>query len=141
MESQIEKIRQKYWDGSTTLEEERLLKKSMLNEPTGTIEDRFFAELEKRKAVQGKKDFAIPKRKKTLIWQISSVAATIIILIALSIGFNNTNNNNQYVINNPEEAYDISREALLLVSSKLNKGKIYTGKIDKINDIKQTINK
>jgi hypothetical protein len=63
------------------------------------------------------------------------------VLIALSIGFNNTNNDNQYVINNPEEAYDISREALILVSSKLNKGKIYTGKIDKINDIKQTINK
>ena len=142
MESQISKLTKKYWEGNTSAEEERILKKGFQNQFSKSMESMFFAELEKRKAVSTSKNFTNPQRKTTIFRQISAVAAMIIVLVALAIGFYGENeNNNTYTINDPQEAYDISRQALMLVSSNLNKGKTYTKKIDKINVIKYNINK
>ncbi len=142
MESQINKQTKKYWEGNTSVEEERILKKGFQNQTSKTMESLFFAELENRKAVGSRKNFTNPQRKTTILWKISSAAAMIIVLVALTIGFySESENNNTYTINDPQEAYDISRQALMLVSSNLNKGKTYTKKIDKINVIKYNINK
>jgi len=142
MESQISKLTKKYWEGNTSAEEERILKKGFQNQFSKSMESMFFAELEKRKAVSTSKNFTNPQRKTTIFRQISAVAAMIIVLVALAIGFYGENeNNNTYTINDPQEAYDISRQALMLVSSNLNKGKTYTKKIDKINVIKYNNNK
>ncbi len=138
MESQIKELKQKYWEGNTSVEEERLLKKHFNKQTPSGMEDLFFAELEKQKSKNSTTSFSIPQNKTKILWQLSSAAATIIVLIALAIGFNKYNYNNEYIVNNPNEAYEISRQALLLVSSNLNKGKTYTTKIDKINNYKQT---
>jgi len=142
MESQIKKQTEKYWEGNTSAEEERILKKDFQNHSSKSVESMFFAELKKRKAVGSSKNFTNPQTKTTILWQISAAAAMIIVLVALAIGFySETENTNTYTINDPQEAYDISRQALMLVSSNLNKGKTYTKKIDKINVIKYNINK
>ena len=141
MESQIEKLKQKYWEGKTSVEEERILKKSLKNETSKSIEKQFFAELEKRKDVESSKKFTMPQRRMKILWQVSTVAATIIILITFAFGFLNTNNDDQFVIDDPEQAYKISQQALMLVSSKLNKGKPYSARMGKINEIKQIISK
>ena len=142
MESQINKQTKKYWEGNTSVVEERRLKKGFKNQSSKSMESMFFAELEKRKDISTSKNFTNPQRKTTMLWQISSAAAMIIVLVALSIGFySESENNNTYTINDPQEAYDISKQALMLVSSNLNKGKTYTKKIDKINVIKYSNNK
>ncbi len=141
MESQIEKLKQKYWEGKTSLDEEKQLKKSLENNTLDNFENRFFDELNKRKSITSDSKFKSPKTKIKLIWRISSFAATIAIIITLAIGLNNTDSSNQYAVNNPEEAYEISRQALMMVSSQLNRGKAYSLKLNKINTIKQTINK
>lgn len=141
MESQIEKLKQKYWEGKTSVEEERILKKSLQNETSSHLEKHFFAELEKRKSIESIKKFTLPPRRTKILWQVSTVAATIIILVTFAFGFLNTNNEDQFVIDDPQQAYEISQQALMLVSSKLNKGKTYSTRMDKINEIKQIINK
>lgn len=141
MESQIEKLKQKYWEGKTSVEEERILKKSLQNETSRHLEKHFFAELEKCKSIASSKKFTLPPRRTKILWQVSTVAATVVILITFAFGFLNSNNDDQFVIDDPQQAYEISHQALMLVSSKLNKGKTYSTRMGKINEIKQIINK
>jgi hypothetical protein len=140
MESQIDKLKQKYWEGSTSIEEEQLLKRSAQNQNPTSIENRFFAELENLKSVKSNNEFSIVNRKTKRQWQFISSAAIIAILITLGVVFHHPTSNNKFVVSDPHKAYEISQQALLLVSSNLNKGKTFTEKLDKINEIKQTIN-
>ncbi len=140
MESQIEKLKQKYWEGSTSVEEKRLLKRSTKNQKTLSIENKFFAELEKRKSVSSRSKFSIVNRNTKRLWQVISSAAIIVILITLGVVFDKSNSNNKFEVNDPHKAYTISQQALLLVSSNLNKGKTFTERLDKINEFKQTNN-
>ena len=40
----------------------------------------------------------------------------------------------------PKEAFEVTKASLMLVSEKLNKGLTYTGELDKINEAKEIIN-
>ncbi len=141
MESQIKELKQKYWGGSSTIEEEKLLKQLLKKENKTDAESSFFTEIAMRKSVETAKEFSHPKSKNRILWQLTSVAATVAILIALAIGFNNSSNNNQFAIDDPQQAYEISQQALMLVSSKLNKGKNYSARMDKINEVKNMVSK
>jgi len=141
MESQINKLREKYWRGETSVEEERKLKVLLNKQNEESPEKMFFKELETRKQEQGKIEFSYPKNRNAFIWKISSIAATIIILIAFTIGYNNYEKPDPYEIKNPQQAYEVSLEALRLVSSELNRAKTYSSRIEKINEVKKSINK
>lgn len=139
MESQNKNL--KYWEGKTSVEEERILKNHLKNETSKSMEQLYFAEIENRKAIKSTKHFSIPKRKTIGFWKISSVAATIAILIALTLNYGNFNKKDQFLVEDPQQAYEISQQALMLISTQLNKGKTYTAQMDKINEVKQIINK
>ena len=139
MESQIEKLRKKYWEGSTTLEEERLLKELLKAEGNTSADKVYFAELSRRNKSEQEIVFEHPERKNRLLLTISSVAATIIILVSLLIGFSGNEEKDQFAIDNPKQAYEISQQALLFVSAKLNKGKNYSAQMGKINEVKKMV--
>lgn len=139
MESQIEKLKQKYWEGKTSVEEEKMLKKYFQKGSSRKTEAGFFAEIAKRKSVESSVKFSLPQRKSRLMWQITTMAASILILIAFAIGLGNFNSKDQYAIDDTQQAYKITRQALMLVSTELNKGKTYCSKIDKINEVKQEV--
>ena len=139
MDSQSKNLQQKYWEGNSTIEEEKLLKQLLKKENKTDAESGYFAEIAKRKSIETPEEFSHPKSKNRILWQLSSIAATIAIIIALAIGFNNSNNNNQFAIDDPQQAYKISQQALMLVSSKLNKGKTYTARMGKINEVKNMV--
>ncbi len=141
MESQIKKLKQKYWEGKTSLQEEINLKTHFHKDLPLDNENAFFKEINKRKSVQADIQFVPPKRRNKMLWQLSSVAATIAIIIAFTINYRTNNNDNQFVVDDPQQAYEISMQALMMVSSELNKGKIYSTRMDKVNEIKQLINK
>ena len=141
MESQIKKLQDKYWAGKTSVEEEKELKELLKSQENESPEKIFFKEMEELKQDEVKIDFDYPKTKKTIIWKISSIAATIAILIAFAIGYSNYEDNDPFEITNPEQAYEVSLQALRLVSSELNKGKVYSSRIEKINEVKNSINK
>jgi len=141
MESQNNSLLQKYWEGRTSVDEEKELKNNLSQSSEKSMEDLFFAELTKRKAIESNHKFTIPKYKTFSIWKISSVAATIVVLIAVSLSFYNQSNSNKYVVNDPKKAYEISQQALMLVSSRLNNGKTYSENLNRINEVKKLINK
>lgn len=141
MELQIKKLKEKYWNGETTVEEEKELKTLLHKQEGNNPEKIFFEELEERKQDEGKIEFTYPKTRNNFIWKISSIAATIIILIAFAIGYNSYEQPDPYEITNPEQAYEVSLQALRLVSSELNKGMTYSSRIEKINEVKKSINK
>lgn len=139
MESQIKNLQKKYWEGNSSVEEEQLLKQLLKKENRTDAESAFFKEIAKQQSIKSKLVFPHPKKQNKILWQLTTVAATIAILIALTIGFNTSNNTNQFTIDDPQQAYEISQQALLLVSSKLNKGKTYSSKMDKINEVKNMV--
>jgi len=141
MESQIENLKQKFWKGKTSVEEEKMLKKHFQNESSSKTEAGFFAEIAKRKTIENNSEFSLPHKKNRLIWQITTMAASVLILVTLAFGLGNLNNKNPYTIDDPQQAFEISRKALMLVSTKLNKGRTYSAEIYKINEVKQIINK
>jgi hypothetical protein len=141
MESQIKKLQQKYWEGKTSVEEEKLLKNLLVNDSDKSPAGIFFTLINKRKKTKADVVFSMPKTKKRFLWQLSSIAAAIVILIAFAIGYNNYEQNDPYEITDPQQAYEISMQALMFVSTELNKGKVYSSQMEKINEVKQLINK
>lgn len=140
MESQIEKLRQKYWAGKTSVEEEKILRKHFGKKNSSKNETAYFKEIEKRKSRNSSLEFSQPHRKIEFAKIIATIAASIIILLAVTLGLEKLNNKNQYTIDDPQKAYEISKQALMLVSTELNKGKVYSSKMNKINKVKN-INK
>ncbi len=141
MESQIKKLQQKYWEGKTSVEEEKLLGSLLVNEADKSPAGLFFTALDQRKKTRADIEFVMPKNKKRFLWQFSSIAASIVILISLVIGYNSYKQSDPYEITDPQEAYNISMQALMMVSAELNKAKTYSSRIEKINEVKQLINK
>jgi hypothetical protein len=141
MESQIENLRQKYWEGKTSVEEESILKNLLKNESANSEEKMFFSEIEKQKAIKSNHQFSFPRRRNRSIWKIFSLAASILILVAFAFNYDNFNKQDQFIVDDPEMAFEISQQALMFVSTQLNKGKTYTAQMDKINEVKQIINK
>ena len=134
----MDKLREKYWKGETSVDEERLLKLSAKADDKNA-DDMFFKTLGQMKSNKKEIHFEIPKSKKRYLWSFTSIAASIIIIIGLAIGFNNNSKSDPYEIDDPELAYNITKEALMMVSGELNKGKNYSSRIDKINEVKTVL--
>jgi len=69
---------------------------------------------------------------------ISAAAAILILLFTIPFLFNNNQVNDQFAVEDPTEAYEITRASLMMVSNGLNKGKTYSKKeLNKFNDAKK----
>lgn len=140
MESQIEKLMEKYWAGETSVEEERLLKEHFRKNPSLTNEGTYFRALSKKQQLASGKRFAHPaKSRRKAQW---SAAAVIVIgiMAALMVFQDAKTQQREFVVEDPQEAYEITRKALLMVSSGLNEGKTYSGELKKINKAEELIN-
>ncbi len=144
---EIDVLIEKYWQGETTLEEEKILKE-FLNQPE--LPEKYqhlvmlFSYYGHAASIEMKTariDALYPNtsirwyERSWVKW--SSVAATIVVLVGISyfLLFNHekkigqSNPNDQIVIedtfDNPDLAYQQAKEALLLLSQKLNAGLTY----------------
>lgn len=137
MESQIEKLVEKYWAGDTSIEEEQRLKAYFQKNPSLTPEGVYF------RTIAGKQQEATPKLahpgKAGNKAQWSAAAAIIIGILAAVLVFQDARKQREYVVEDPKEAYEITRKALLMVSSGLNEGKSYSRQLTKINKAKELI--
>ena len=140
MDLRIEKLKEKYWAGETSPAEEMELKDYFNEKPSLTQNGRYFAELKKHRQLKPEHSFIHPGRKKRQTWM--SVAATILVLIAVSLFIfqNNNRKQDQFAIEDPQEAFEITRASLMKVSEALNKGKTYSQELNKINKAKEIIN-
>lgn len=161
----IKKLIEAFYEGETSIEEEKIIFDYFLNEPIAEelIEEQaFFLSL-----ARSNESILVPKttesklislidtlddkgKKKNnkvrniCIW-VASAAACIAIIFSIGLQSNQNNNDNQIAIeakdtfSDPNEAYREVEKALLLVSNNMNKGieqlSIISNNIDKTNDI------
>lgn len=144
----IEKILQKFYQGETSLEEERLLREHFLRDEAAAniqeLKSQFLhGEEESRKSLPGSFDDdvirAIQLRerkqkvsKRTTIFYVSGVAATVLLMISIFFHFNSIGPPS--VAGDPDAAFEEASKVLFFVSEKFNQG---TGPIAKIDHFGQ----
>lgn len=142
MESQIKKLLEKYWAGETSVSEEREIKEFFMKNPSLANEGLYFSNLAKQKEVFSEGRFIHPGKKMgRKNWYSATAAAVMLGIVVTSFFITQKQKQNQFVVNDPEEAYEITRKALSMVSEGLNQGKAYTLEIEKFNKTKQILKK
>ena len=138
MGSQIDALLEKYWNGETSLQEERILKEHFKKDLSNTSNAQFFNMLSKEQKRDTSKRFVHPGKSSRQTWL--SLAASL--LVGVSVAFwviNDARKQREYVIEDPQEAYEMTRKALMLVSRNLNEGAEYSKSISNIEKAKTII--
>lgn len=136
MGSRINELLEKYWAGATTLEEEKEIKAHFAENPSLTPEGQFFRELGRKKDRKAPHlDIKKPGRSRWL-----SVAATLVIgFLAAFLVIRDARSQREFVVEDPEKALEITRRALLMVSTELNEGARHTTELKKINKAEEIL--
>lgn len=127
MESkQIEILLKKYFEGATSIQEERELKAYFSSPEVAShleIYTPMFVNFQKQKEVQFTKTLPLQPRKQNYVKWIG-VAASFVALFGTLLYFNTNNNTEENLgtFSNPEEALIETQKALNLVSTEVNKG-------------------
>lgn len=142
MDLRIEKLKEKYWAGETSTEEERELKKYFSENHPVCGEDLYFVTVAKQQKVNGPRAFVHPAKRKThFVWLAAAVFIILISVGAFLKQYNDRGKIQQFAVKDPVKAYAITKASLMMVSKGLNKGKSYTYELTKLDDAKQIIEK
>lgn len=152
----------KYWKGTSSLNDEKQLKSHFLHKQDGVDPDRdYFNYLDKKKdrnplgerfdqevlsRINNDKQSRKPKNIAIKYWY---VAATLALVISVSIIFRNeftkVNNADKIVevdtFEDPEKAFQETKRALLMISSKLNHGSNYAIQFSKFDKSQNNLKK
>ena len=134
MESPIEQLIDKYWNGETTLEEERRVKEHFKNNPLLSRESEYFRFL--KKARETRFDQKVKRRSKRA-WL--SAAATITVGLITAVLVLQETKKDPFAIEDPEKALEETRRALMMIGSGLNEGQSYAMGLTKINKAKEEL--
>ncbi len=131
---QIEKLLNKYWEGATSVEEERELRQYFeLHPEHADATTAYFLMLSEDSTVEAPFAPQLPEQAKVRpMWRRAmSIAAAIMLLVVAGIAITKYGSvapmdqtANTYVVEDPDEAYEQARQALLLVSQKMNKSQV-----------------
>ena len=160
---QIKTLLEKYYNGESTLEEEQILYEYFIGDDVSSEleadKDIFLYNLDERNKFQNMPDISgeiwnnikksdvhhISREKKMIYWAYR-VAASLLVLLASYFFIKNQfdkNQNGEYQIadtyENPEEAYEATKQALLYVSEMMNSGTDHLEPIQKINESTQKL--
>ncbi len=138
----IERLLEKYFEGETSLQEENILSEYFVSDKVAPhlVQYRsMFAFFRKEKNVVPQNITFFEKPKKSFAW--ISVAASVV--LALGIGFfmynQDIKNQDLGTFETPEEAFEATQKALLLVSENVNKGVKSVGYIQEYESTKNLI--
>ncbi len=134
MESPIEKLIEKYWNGETTLEEENRVKSHFKNNPALSNESDYFRFLKKEQEIKFD-----PKVRKNSRRTWLSAAATIAVGLITAALVLQESNKDPFEIDDPQKALDETRRALMMIGSGLNEGQSYAMELTKINKAKEEL--
>jgi len=131
----IEEILRKYFDGKTSVEEERLLKDYYArdkNSDSSSVDQSLFLFLNQDTNSFVNNDLLWTsireeekkhQNRKKIIYQITSIAASVIIVLSIGLWYNVSFQNKQKITadtyNNPEIAYRVAQKYLGMVSRNL----------------------
>ncbi len=134
MESPIEQLIEKYWNGETTLEEEKRVKSHFVENPALSKESDYFRFLKKEQEVKFN-----PKVKKNSRRTWLSAAATVAIGLITAALVLQESNKDPFAIEDPQRALEETRRALMMIGSGLNEGQSYALELTKINKAKEEL--
>lgn len=122
---QIEILLEKYFEGETTLQEEKELKAYFSSNNVAPHLDVYvpmFTNFQKQKEIQFTKALPLQPRKQNNVKWIG-VAASVVVLFGTLLYFNNQNTSKDLgTFSSPEEAFLETQKALHMVSLEVNKG-------------------
>ena len=153
-------LRRRYWAGDTTPEEEAILRRLIAEEPDAPdaahfralndfadlrLDEDFTAEFwEKARASENASATVRPLYRG--VWRpLMVVAAGLLLLLTFYTGYNKpetvapAESLAELEVEDPEQAYEMTKQALLLVSAKLNKATKVGMALDKFETAKQKI--
>ena len=134
MESQIENLLEKYWKGETSLEEEKVLKAHFKSNPGLSNESHYFRYLNKQKSTLYEGSKGISKRN---AW-ISAAATITIGVVTAALVFNDAKRD-PFAIEDPEKAFEATKNALLMIGGELQDGQNHTMELTKFNKAKEEL--
>ena len=135
MGSQIDELIEKYWRGDTSLEEEQTIKLHFGQNPSLTNDGNYFRYLTKQKEMTFKESKPESKFKKT--WLSAAVTVTIGLITAILV-FNDANKD-PFAEEDPEKAFQVTRQALMMIGAGLNEGQSHTMELSKFNKAKEEL--
>lgn len=130
MEPELEQLLDKYWKGETTVEEERQVKAHFAKAQDLSPTAQYFKSIHQQQQVKSE---GVSWRKKSNYTRFSAAATIVVGLFVAFLTIENNPKNTQFVIEDPQEAYEITRNALMMISGGLNEGKQYSEELKKIN--------
>ncbi|WP_421762866.1 hypothetical protein [Ekhidna sp.] len=134
MGSQIDKLLEKYWNGETSLEEEKVIKRHFKSNPALSNEGHYFRYLANKKSAKYEGSKSITSKK---TW-ISAAATITIGVLTAALVFNDAKKD-PFAIEDPEKALQATREALMMIGSELKQGQNHTLELTKINKAKEEL--
>ena len=134
MESQIDKLLEQYWNGETSLEEEKAIKSHFKSHPTLNNESHYFRFLVKQKSVKYEGSKANNRKKARLF-----AAATITIGIITAMLIFNDARKDPFAIDDPEKALQATKEILMMIGSELKQGQSHTLELTKFNKAQEEL--
>lgn len=138
MGSQIDELLARYWDGETTLQEEAQIREYFQRQPSLTPDGRYFRELNLRREIEPG-EIRHPGRIQRRAWLSIAASVTIGLIVAVFV-IHDARQTRDFVVDDPQEAYEITRKALFMVSSTLNEGSTYSNELKKINKAEKIVN-
>ena len=131
MESRIKLLLEKYWEGTTSLAEEKEVKEYFKQNPSLSEDGSYFRQLERSAAVSAKANFRHPAANRR--WWLSAAASLLIGSgVALAV-FLQYEKQDEFAVEDPQEAYEVTKKALMMLSETLNEGQNYTYEIKTLN--------
>ncbi|MEQ6166555.1 MULTISPECIES: hypothetical protein [unclassified Ekhidna] len=134
MGSQIDKLLEKYWSGETSLDEEKVIKAHFKSNPALTNESHYFRYLAKEKQVKYSGFKGVNKKRAWL-----SAAATITVGLITAVLVFNDANKDPFAIEDPEKAFEATKNALMMISGELKEGKEHTLELSKFNKAQEEL--
>jgi hypothetical protein len=165
--NRLDALVEKYWDGETTVEEEKELKHffstcdlSQLSEPMQEVAQLFqyYMAQEQQPVLSTTFDeklldqlktrpFTQVERRSSVFFNLLKLAACLVLVVSAVWIFRNQQQARNVppglteldTYEDPQQAYEETRKALLLVSAQLNRGKSYASEIRKINEAEEVV--
>jgi hypothetical protein len=138
MALQIKELQEKYWDGSTTVEEEKLLKEYFRSLDSSDPEAIYFRQLLKIGQQQSSETFEIPGAGR-IYKNWFAIAAVLSGILFGTWLIRDMQKSTEFLVEDPQEALEITRNALLTISNGMNKGSSYAGNIVKFEQAQEMI--
>ncbi|MEM9916601.1 MAG: hypothetical protein AAF990_00815 [Bacteroidota bacterium] len=146
------RLLEKYWQGDTSAEEEDWLRKntSLIDDDTDPAESAFFQQLQQFSELEMPADFGEQlmetidrkeqgRKRIALFRKVRRIAAAVLVLVTLSVAtYTLMQPNNDPILaeeEDPEKAYEIAKQSLLLIASKMEAGASFTFELDKFDEV------